>query len=238
MTPLVGDLPDSTRKGGSAEDESRRNGKLQNSDVLENLAGKLSSHLPKEEKNTIVELVHKFTVFFPDVPGKTICACHDVDIGDAQPIKQHAYRVNPTKLAALRKEVQYMLHNDIVKPSHSQWSSPCVLLPKANGSYRLCTDFRTVNAVIKSDSYPLPWINDCIDSIGHAQCVITFDLLKGYWQVPFTTHAREISAFIMPHGLYEYMHYYAIWNENYFSHISMHDQSDGHEPGGLPGIQR
>ena len=145
-----------------------------------------------------MELVHKFTVFFPDVPGKTICACHDVDAGDAcRPIKQHAYRVNPTKLAALRKEVQYMLHNGIVKPSQSQWSSPCVLVPKANGNYQFCTDFRRVNAVIKSDSHPLPWIDDCIDSIGHAQCVTKFDLLKGYWQVPFTTHAREISAFIM-----------------------------------------
>ena len=106
-----------------AEDESSRDGKLQNSNVLQNLEGKLS-HLPKEEKNAIVELVHKFTVLFLDVPGKTICACHDVDIGDAQPIKQHAYKVNSTKLAALRKEVQYMLHNGVVKPSQSQWSYP------------------------------------------------------------------------------------------------------------------
>ena len=203
VTPLVGDLPDLTSRDGPAEDESRRDGKLQNSDVLQNLEDKLS-HLPKEEKDAIVELVHKFALLFPDVPGKTICACHDVDVGDARPIKQHAYRVNPTKLAALRKEVQYMLHNGIVKPSQSQWSSPCVLVPKADGSYRFCTDFRRVNAVTKSDSYPLPRIDDCIDSIGHARYVTKFDLLKGYWQVPLTTRAREISAFVTPDGLYEY----------------------------------
>ena len=56
----------------------------------------------------------------------------------------------------------------------------------------------------KSDSYPLPQIDDCIDSIGHAQYVTKFDLLKGYWQVPLTTRAREISTFVMPDGLYEY----------------------------------
>ena len=56
----------------------------------------------------------------------------------------------------------------------------------------------------KSDSYPLPQIDDCIDCIGHAQYVTKFDLLKGYWQVPLTTRAREISTFVMPDGLYEY----------------------------------
>ena len=114
------------------------------------MEGKLS-HLPKEEKNAIVELVHKFTVLFPDVPDKTICACHDVDVGDAQPIKQHDYKVNPTKLAALRKEVQCMLHSGVVKPSQSQWSSPCVLVPKVDGNYQFCTNFRRVNTVTKSD---------------------------------------------------------------------------------------
>ena len=155
VTLLASGPSDSTFKGGLAEDECRRNGKLQNSDVLQNLEGKLS-HLPKEEKKAEMELILKFVLLFPDVPGKTTCACHDVDVGNARPIKQHAYRVNPTKLAALRKEVWYMLQNGIVKPSQSQWSSPCVLVPKADGSYWLCTDYRRVNAVTKSDSYLLP----------------------------------------------------------------------------------
>ena len=97
-----------------------------------------------------------------------------------------------------------MLQNGIVKPNQNQWNSPCVLVPKADGSYRFCTDFRRVNAVTKSDSYPLPRIDDCIDSIGHAQYVTKFDLLKGYWQVPLTSCTREISAFVTPDGLYEY----------------------------------
>ena len=202
ITPLAGDPSDLTTDGCPVKDESRRDGKLRNSDVLQNWEGKLS-HLLREEKKAM-ELMDEFVIVFPDVPGKTTCACHDVDIGDARPIKQHAYRVNPTKRAALRDEVQYMLRNGIVKPSQSQWSSPCVLVPKADGSYRFCTDFRKVNAVTKSDSYPLPRIDDCIDSIGHARYVSKFDLLKGYWQVPLTPRAREISAFVMPDGLYEY----------------------------------
>jgi len=53
----------------------------------------------------IAELVREFSNVFPDVP---LLACHDVGVGNAHPIKQHPYRLNPSKLAILRKEVDYM----------------------------------------------------------------------------------------------------------------------------------
>ena len=73
-----------------------------------------------------------------------------------------------------------MLEHGIVEPSQSPWSSPCVLVPKADGTWRFCTDFREVNCVTKSDYFPLPKIEDCIDCIGNSQFVSKFDLLKGY----------------------------------------------------------
>ena len=82
--------------------------------------------------------------------------------------------------------------------------SPCVLVPKGNGAYRFCTDFRKVDAVGKADSYPIPMVEDCIDHIGVAKFVSKFDLLKGYWQVPLTTRAKEISAFVIPDGFFQY----------------------------------
>ena len=54
------------------------------------------------------------------------------------------------------------------------------------------------------DSFPIPRIADCIDQIGNAKYVSTFDMLKGYWQLPLTQRAREISAFVTPSGLYQY----------------------------------
>lgn len=61
-----------------------------------------------------------------------------------------------------------------------------------------------MNSVTKTDSYPIPRIDDCIDKIGNAKFVSKFDLLKGYWQVPLTERANEISAFVTPDGLYQY----------------------------------
>ncbi|KAJ8026467.1 hypothetical protein HOLleu_31290 [Holothuria leucospilota] len=78
-----------------------------------------------------------------------------------------------------------------IEPSNSEWSSPCILVPKADGGYRFCTDYRKVNAVTRTDSYPIPRIDDCIDRVGKATYVSKFDLLKGYWEIPLTERAGK-----------------------------------------------
>ena len=115
--------------------------KLNNSNVLSSLDQKLG-HLPESEQKVLKALITEFTSLFPDVPGRTLFTSHAVDVGEAQPIKQHPYRVDPVKLMHICKEVEYMLENRIIEPSPSQWSSPCVIVPKPDGSYRFCTDFR------------------------------------------------------------------------------------------------
>jgi len=176
---------------------------FRNSDVLCNMKEKLS-HLCAPEGEEMAALITEFSDLFSDVPGRTSCVHHHVDVGNATPIKQNPYRVNPRKLEFLKKELDYMLTNDIIEPSQSNWSSPCLLVPKSDGTYRFCTDYRKVNTVTKSDSYPIPRVEDCIDRIGCAQYVSKIDLLKGYWQVPLTATAKEISAFVTPEGFYQY----------------------------------
>ena len=77
-----------------------------------------------------------------------------MDVGDHTPIKQHPFRVGPSKNEHLKNEIQYMFENDIIEKV-SPWSSPCVLVPKANKSYRFCTDFRKVYAITKTNSYKM-----------------------------------------------------------------------------------
>ena len=104
--------------------------------------------------------------------------------------------MNPLKQKYLQDEVKYLLENDFIEPSQSNYSSPCILVPKSNGTYRMCTDYRKVNSVTKTDSFPVPRIDDCIDKVGNSKFVTKFDLLKGFWQVP-----NEVSAFATPNGL-------------------------------------
>ena len=81
----------------------------------------------------------------PDVPSKTNLVENDVDVGDSAPIKQHPDMASPMKKELLDKEVQYMLKNDRIEESQSNWSSPGILVPKHDGGFRFCTDFRKVN---------------------------------------------------------------------------------------------
>ena len=69
----------------------------------------------------------------------------------------------------------------------------------------MCTDYRKVNSVTKTDTFSIPRIDDCIDNIGHAKYVTKFDLLNGFWQIPLTDRAKEISAFVNSDVLYKVM---------------------------------
>ena len=178
--------------------------KLKNSDILKNLDQKLS-HLSSDKRLELKQLILEYEHLFPDIPSKTDKIYHDVELIDgSKPVKQHPYRMNPVKQQILRDEVQYLLDNDFIEPSQSEWSSPCILVPKPDGTFRMCLDYRKVNSVTKTDTFPIPRINDCIDNIGQAKYVTKFDLLKGFWQIPLTNRAKEISAFVTPDGLYQY----------------------------------
>ena len=177
--------------------------KLNNSQILKNLTPILEHLLPSKQKGT-EQLLLTYYQLFPDIPGCTTCTYHDVDVGTGRPCKQHPYRVNPIKAQHLKAEIDYILQNKIIESCHSNWSSPCILVPKPGETYCFCTDFRKLNAVTKAGSFPLLRIEDCIDKIGRAKYVTTLDLLKGYWQVPLTNRAKELSAFVTPQGLYQY----------------------------------
>lgn len=178
-------------------------GRFKNSEALANME-KLLAHLSAPSSTELADLIRSFPCLFSDTPGRTPLVEHDIDIGDAKPIRQRFYRVNAERLKCLDAEVTYMLENGIAEPSSSSWASPCLLVPKSDGTLRFCSDFRKVNAVTKPDSFPLPRMDDCIDQVGSAKFVSKLDLLKGYWQVPLSNRAREIAAFVTPRDLYSY----------------------------------
>ena len=178
-------------------------GRLRNSEFLAELPLHLS-HLTDIEKTDIIGLIESFPALFPDIPTCTSVIEHDIDVGGAMPIKQHAYRVNPRKRELLQKEVHYLLTHNLAEPSFSSWSSPCLLVNKPDGTFRFCTDYRRLNSVTKPDCYPLPRCDDCVDRVGSAKFVSKFDLLKGYWQVPLTARAKELSAFVTPDNFLQY----------------------------------
>ena len=168
--------------------------KLQNSQILNDLGTKLSQ-LPSVQRKELAEVINQYREVVPDAPNKTNIMEHDVDVGDFAPIKQHPYRVSPMKKELLDKEVQYMLKNDIIEESQSNWSSPCILLPKHDGGFQFCTDFRKAKDETMSDSFPIPRIANCIDQIGNAKFVSTFKYAERLLAGTFNSASSKFSRF-------------------------------------------
>lgn len=125
-------------------------GRLKNSEFLSTINDQLS-YLSVPQRQDIIDLLRTYTSVLGDVPTCTSVLRHDIDVGDASPIRQHVYRCSPAKREAMRTEVEYLVENGFAKPSCSPWSSPCVMVPKSDDTPRFCSDFRKVNAVTKTD---------------------------------------------------------------------------------------
>lgn len=129
---------------------------------------------------------------------------HDIDTGDARPIKQSPRRPPLAASAAEDQILDEMLETGVIEPSCSHWASPVCLVKKKDGTYRFCVDYRKVNAVSKKDAFPIPGIQDAIDHLKGAKYFATFDLLSGYWQLGMTERAKERSAFCTRRGLFHF----------------------------------
>jgi len=105
----------------------------------------------------------------------------------------------------IRDEVNRMLEAKVVRPSTSEWAIPVVFVPKEDRSPLFCVDYRRLNAVTKKDSYPIPRMEDCIDSLGDARVFSRIDCNAGYWQIPMAPDDIDKTAFTCHMGTYEYL---------------------------------
>ena len=136
--------------------------------------------------------------------GRTSLVQHRIDVGDSATIRAPFRRVPLAKQAEVDRMVEEMKEQGVIEPSHSPWSSPIVLVKKKDGSTRFCVDYRRVNDVTEKDSYPLPRIDDTLDTISGSRWFSTLDLKSGYWQVEVHPNDREKTAFSVGSGLWQF----------------------------------
>ena len=165
----------------------------------------ISEDLTESQRQQVRELLHEYSDVFSGKPNLTRVATHKIDTGDSLPIRSSPYKI-PQKLEEeVNKEIEKMLEMGIIRPSTSPWAAPVVIVPKPDGTIRLCVDYRKLNSVTKMDAYPIPSMEKMIDKIASAKYISTIDLTKGYWQIPLETSTIEKSAFITTKGLFEFL---------------------------------
>ena len=121
------------------------------------------------------------------------------------PVFARARRLSPEKLRAAKEEFRVMEEMGIIRRSESPWASPLHIVPKSNGGFRPCGDYRRLNSVTEPDKYPIPYLSDATCFLDGKSIFSKVDLIRGYHQIPVAEEDIPKTAVITPFGLYEWV---------------------------------
>ena len=163
--------------------------------------------LDKDQESRAVKLILKYKDVFvgPDgFRGQTSLVKHIINTASQQPIKQAPRRLPWNKQDEVNRQLDEMLEKNVAEPSDSAWASPIVLATKSDGSWRFCVDYRKLNECTIKDSYPLPRIDETLDTLSGSEWFCTSDLASGYWQGAMSEEDKHKTAFTTRRGLFQF----------------------------------
>jgi hypothetical protein len=113
--------------------------------------------------------------------------------------------MNPILKEVVKEELQKLLKVGFIYPiSDSQWVSPLVFVPKKNGKWRICVDYRELNKATLRDHFPLPFIDQVLDSLAGKKYFSFLDGFSGYNQINIALEDQDKTTFTCPWGTYAY----------------------------------
>ena len=175
-------------------------------EIFELAASDLQDDQIKEKLSSLIGIYRDVFAVAKDPLGTAIGMEHFIDTNDNPPFKIAPYKVAPYKLPAVQEEIKEMLDKGVIVPSKSPYSSPIVIVPKKDGTNRMCIDYSKFNEITTKDAYPLPRIGQTIDALQGAGYFSSLDLASGYWRVPVAEKDRHKTAFCtLEGGLYEFV---------------------------------
>ena len=138
--------------------------------------------------------------------GCTDTSQHVIELLDTELFKERFRRIAPPLVEEVREHIQEMLDGGAIRPSQSPWCNAVVLVRKKDGGLRFCIDFRRLNRRTKKDAFPLPQMQETMESMVGAWLFSTMDLKSGFWQVKMAKESQQYTAFTVGSmGVYEFL---------------------------------
>nr|GFB33286.1 retrovirus-related Pol polyprotein from transposon 17.6 [Tanacetum cinerariifolium] len=122
----------------------------------------------------------------------------------AAPVARAPYRLAPSEMKELAKQLQELSEKGFIRPSSSPWGEPVLFVKKKDGSFRICIDYRELNKLTVKNRYPLPRIDDLFDQLQGSSVYSKIDLRMGYHQLRIREEDIPITAFRTRYGHYEF----------------------------------
>jgi hypothetical protein len=140
----------------------------------------------------------------PGIPRDV--AEHSLDIrAGARPVKQHLRRFDEEKRRAIGEEVHKLMAAGFIKEVfHPEWLANPVLVKKKGGKWRMCVDYTVLNKACPKVPYPLPRIDQIVDSTAGCETLTFLDAYSGYHQIKMKESDQLVTSFITPFGMYCY----------------------------------
>lgn len=123
-------------------------------------------------------------------------------VHDAKPLSSPPYRASLKTKVLETVEIDKELAAVIVEPVQLKWVVPVLFVPKKDGRLRLCIDYRKVDTMTVEDTYLLPKMDECIDSLSGARYTTAIDAYSGYWQMRIRKQDRHNTAFVCQTGTF------------------------------------
>ena len=128
----------------------------------------------------LLEFHHVFSLV-PNEIGCTDATEHVIELMKDEPFKERFRCIAPPLVDEVHQHIQEMFYGGTIRPSQSPWCNAVVLVRKKDGLLRFCIDFCRLNAQTKKDTYPLPRMQETMESMVGAQHFSCMDLKSGFW---------------------------------------------------------
>ena len=129
---------------------------------------------------------------------------HRIDIEDVKSVNKFSYELFKKQLNEQVTQIDYLTKKNLVRLSTSSWKSSVFFVKKKNDIWRMCIDYRILNAMIQKNDYSLSKIQDCLNMIETTRNFSKIDLISDYWQINVIEENRHKTTFNIRRDKYEF----------------------------------